>query len=431
MHRYLLLIVILCLPVWGQMYPGNGQEAKLLLLGQKPVLSRNGLVAGWDLRAFNVLPLSAIAGRNAALNITASTSATEFTPTGEPAQVYRETAATGYHGHYATITPLIATRTYQYGVFVKADGRDFCALGNATNGHYRAFNLATGTVGGFFGTAYPGIITPFPNGWYLVEITITNILANFSPLVNMMSDATTSQYAGDTTKGILIGSGRMNEGTTLFPYVATGNLQSVGNLVPGGAALQRGSAAGSDTNDPTPSLAGWVFDGVDDYGLGPNMGLTTSDITIVAVHSPATIASGDARIFSARESSVGVELYRTTNKHASFIGDSGGFTTIGSTPELTAGAYVSSVITFKRSSTGQYYHNGAVGGAAVDISSRSGSVARSVSRVGSFGSSTTSLYSGTISFVFIWNRALNPAEIKRLHERFLRPSMASVGVNLP
>ena len=61
----------------------------------------------------------------------------------------------------------------------------------------------------------------------------------------------------------------------------TGDVQSVPNLVSGGAALQRGSAAGADTNDPTPSATGWAFT-TDDY----------ADAAVGTIAQPFTVATG-------------------------------------------------------------------------------------------------------------------------------------------
>jgi hypothetical protein len=104
------------------------------------------------------------------------------------------------------------------------------------------------------------------DGWYDCTITYQAKAASTAHVWYVAKTATVynESYEGDGESGFLVARAQLNSGTTPLPYIATGDLQSVPNMVPGGAALQRGSAAGADTNDPTPSAAGWVFDGVDD-----------------------------------------------------------------------------------------------------------------------------------------------------------------------
>jgi hypothetical protein len=61
------------------------------------------------------------------------------------------------------------------------------------------------------------------------------------------------------TTDVLVWHPQLNPGTTPLPYVATGDLQTVGSYPPGSGNITRGTTTGADTNDPSPTLLGWSF----------------------------------------------------------------------------------------------------------------------------------------------------------------------------
>jgi hypothetical protein len=200
----------------------------------------------------------------------------------------------------------------------------------------------------------------------------------------------------------------------------TGDVQSVPNLVPGGAALQRGSTAGADTNDPTPSAAGWVF-ATDDYGTGGPM--PTGPRTIIAVGQTNTALF--ANIMVSGETGTNIRSYIGTTEGAAFWG--WGSASSGSTALTQTGTVWKSLAMTGAGSLTTFYENGSrLGTLSGGSETTSGNV-----QVGRGGSTSYLHFNGTIAYVLIYNRALNPAEIKRLHERFLKPRMAAVGVTLP
>jgi hypothetical protein len=234
-------------------------------------LVRNGLTAGWDLRTGNLLLFSE------ALDNAAWTKTRTTTPA---ANQIIETATTGAHQISQAIT--FAAGAYSYSVDVKPSGRDWVKVfafdGTAFPVAWvNTATCATTTVTGATATA-----TAVDDGYCRVVLNFTASAGSGFVYMQLLLNGSTDSYAGDITKGVLVRRAQLNSGTTPLPYIATGDLQSVPNLVPGGAALQRGSAAGVDTNDPSIDPLFWWFDLTDDFVTG--VPALASQYTILALH---------------------------------------------------------------------------------------------------------------------------------------------------
>jgi hypothetical protein len=71
--------------------------------------------------------------------------------------------------------------------------------------------------------------------------------------------------ADGAARDVLLWHPQLNQGSAILPYIKTTDLQTILDLSGHGNTLQLGSTSGVDTNDPTLTRAGAVFDGVNDY----------------------------------------------------------------------------------------------------------------------------------------------------------------------
>lgn len=140
-----------------------------------------------------------------------------------------------------------------------------------------------------------GSISSVGSGYYSCSYTVTANGTGNSTIafyLNNSSSVDAPLYAGDVGSGVDVTYAQVNEGTTALPYQATTDLQSFANTVSGGAALVRGTTAGSDTNDPTPRLVGLSF-AVDDNVAGiPAKGSTWTTINCSEAHCYGVDSAG-------------------------------------------------------------------------------------------------------------------------------------------
>lgn len=435
-----ILAVLVSLPLWGQIYPADMGSSVPPLLSARPPLPRGGLVAGWDLRTFNLLRFSEALDNAAWSKQTASIVASaETSPTGSPTWILKEdNTATTIHATFQSQAAYPAG-IYTFSVYAKAKERNFFRLRiSQNNGAARSvvFNLSTGVVGATTESTLTGSasITDAGGGWYHCVLTATAAQALQLASVYLQTGNNGDSYTGDGESGIYLTSAQLNQGTTPLPYVATGGLQSVGNLAPGGAALQRGSTSGADTNDPTPTLAGWSF-ATDDYGLVSQKlvgDLANHTVILVAKQDTETTASylyGEGST-SSTAPIWGLSTGSSNAKHSNWIyrGDDNNSDGVSLGQELfTAGAWRSHAVVKSGTSMLRYWD----GGNAVETTISNRTLTLNQTTIGARSLNTPSnFFNGTIAFVLVYNRALSPAEIKRLHERYLKPKMAEVGVGL-
>lgn len=414
----LVLLSLLAFPALAQLIPGIPDAALM-----RPPLPRAGLVAGWDLRGFNLLRFSEALDNSAWGKVSGTTITADaaLSPTGTQTadRIVALNAAAGDRVSQEYLTPLVASGTYTASVWLKGEGANVGKPVQIT------IKRAPGGSGTFTATVETYNLTA---DWVRVSATVT-LAADNVGVGLYLGCGNTATCAAD----VLVWGAQLNQGPTPLPYVATGDLQTVANLVPGGAALQRGSASGADTNDPTPTLAGWSFDGVDDYGTASAAGFPTGDgnLTMVAI-AQSSATTGFMNVVgygpAIANQSPGFR-FENSATNVNFYSYGAGYDRTVATGHGTG--YNSFVGVWQTGGRIQPYMN-AVAIAASPYSGPTNWVNTTPLRVGAqSGATLTNFFNGTISFIFVYNRALTPAEIKRLHERFLKPKMAEVSVTLP
>jgi hypothetical protein len=214
--------------------------------------------------------------------------------------------------------------------------------------------------------------------------------------------------------------------------------QSIPNFAPGQtAALQRGSTAGADTNDPTPSQVGLVFDGVNDFCAGDT--ITPAPKTVMLVFRPdaeitatssaqfllATYISGAGdlviglgnvtSLLTNEVLTVGLlgELYRT------------GWTTVGAT--ISAEYHV--VVAVDTGSAWEIYLDGE-NLPLTAVNPYSSARGNFIPYVGA-SSTATNPFAGVITAPLIWNRRLSVAEIEAASRWLKYYFYPTKGITLP
>jgi hypothetical protein len=117
----------------------------------------------------------------------------------------------------------LATGTYTFSVYAKADGVNFLYVtitGNAENGRY--FDLANGTMGNTVGTIASSSITSVGNGWYRCVVTrTTSAVETHYPFVLPSTTNATgrSSQAGTSPDGVLLWGAQFEVGSNATAYI--------------------------------------------------------------------------------------------------------------------------------------------------------------------------------------------------------------------
>jgi hypothetical protein len=115
-------------------------------------------------------------------------------------------------------------------VYAKADGYNFLSfgVGGGVSGGSIYFNLSNGTISGTSSGFTPSIEN-VGNGWYRCSIYTANLGGgqNLSYLIVVRQSATTDNYTGDGTSGILVWGAQLVQGTQPKDYFPTTNRQNV------------------------------------------------------------------------------------------------------------------------------------------------------------------------------------------------------------
>jgi hypothetical protein len=163
-------------------------------------------------------------------NITSFLANTTPQPLGISSGIFKliPNATSGQHNAFGSV-PFINPEQFTYSLFVQASGYNFVslAIGVGLVGSTIIFSLADGSF-----TGSESGITPFisnvGNGWYRIGFTNANVLsATTNVYVIVRNNATTANYSGDTTSGILLCAPQIVFGNLPQQYFSTGNRLNV------------------------------------------------------------------------------------------------------------------------------------------------------------------------------------------------------------
>lgn len=219
-------------------------------------------------------------------------------------------------------------------------------------------------------------------------------------------------------------------------YDLTGgaDVQSIANGVSGGPALQRGSTSGADTNDPTPGVTGWGFDGTDDYGkLANTFAFTTGqERTYVAVFQMPHTLPASYTMFTGGASPGGDNHFLAVDSSGAVQGriyyGVGGVDFVSPTSSAKSVDSWHIAILVARSQTADLV----VDGVTASLTYPSGApIAGSITYVGCWtGSPLNYPYSGRIARVLAYSRGLSTSDLTRL-QTVLKSWGAGKGITLP
>lgn len=204
--------------------------------------------------------------------------------------------------------------------------------------------------------------------------------------------------------------------------------QSIPNFAPGQtAALQLGSTAGADANDPTPSQQGMVL-ATNDYLAAPVLPYGANAGTVIAVHKAAQLASVENYIFSHFSPTARVYIRADRDGAAYKIGVAGSSSiTTGQTCDIGQWQFVA--MTYSEG-TWRFYKNAGLPTSGTYTGIVSGI---SNSYVGAIdtGTGAASFWNGPLSHILVYSRALTDAEIAAAY-RWLKTYWAPAkGITLP
>ena len=237
-----------------------------------------------------------------------------------------ETTANSAHAFFPTTGLTTSSGAlYTISVYVKANGRNFCAVYEGSSGKGKFFNITAGGGGSVLGNliAAPvsAALTYVGNDWYRASIVVTAGTV-VSTAVYLSTDGTTFGYTGNASLGILAWGMQLEFGSTLNTYIPTTTTAVYG----------------------TPTLS---FSGVSTLGLESNGALFLQPAGTGAIQAQATTsttAGGNVRGANAVD-------WQTSRSSASQVA-SAGQTVVGGGAQNTA--------------SGQY---ATVGGGVVNLSS--------------------------------------------------------------
>jgi hypothetical protein len=188
-----------------------------------------------------------------------------------------ETVANSAH-NFAPTTALTTSSgaLYTISVYVKANGRNFCAVYEGASAKGKFFNITAGgggsVLGNLIGAPVSATLTYVGNDWYRASIVVTAGTA-ISTAVYLSTDGTTFSYTGNASLGILAWGAQLELGSTANTYIPTTTTAVYG----------------------TPTLS---FSGVAGLGLESNGALYLQPAGAGALQAQATTsttAGGNAR----------------------------------------------------------------------------------------------------------------------------------------
>ena len=304
----------------------TGQTARLNGTGTNLVLqSQNFENAAWTKTAVTATASGATAPDSTSTAITiletVANSAHNFAPT---------TALTTSSGALYTIS-----------VYVKANGRNFCAVYEGASAKGKFFNITAGgggsVLGNLIGAPVSATLTYVGNDWYRASIVVTAGAAA-SPSVYLSTDGTTFSYTGNASLGIFAWGMQLEFGSTANTYIPTTTTAVYG----------------------TPTLS---FSGVSEIGLLSTGALYLQPAGTGALQAQATTsttAGGNARGTNAVD-------WQTSRTAASQVASAGQSVIAGGINNTASGQY--SVVSGGFSNTNNGFLSNIVGGLSNNTSS--------------------------------------------------------------
>ena len=142
----------------------------------------------------------------------------------------------------ATYQPtLTVTGTYTASVWAKAAGRTAISIFFVGEGPAATFDLSGGSVS-YEPATYAASITPYTNGWYRCQATLTKTSSSGNVAVTLASGTSTS-YAGDGASGALIHGFQLEAGgfaTSYIPNTTDANTRAADSLTIKSSAVANG-----------------------------------------------------------------------------------------------------------------------------------------------------------------------------------------------
>jgi hypothetical protein len=188
-----------------------------------------------------------------------------------------ETVTNGTH-NFATASSVTSASGSNYTIsfYLKANGRNFCAIYDGASAKGKFFNITAGgggsILGNLIGAPVSAALVYVGSDWYRASIVVTAGSA-IQPAIYLSTDGTTFSYAGNVSLGILVWGAQLEIGSTLNTYIPTTTTAVYG----------------------TPTLS---FSGVSTIGLESNGSLFVQPAGTGALQAQATTSSavgGNAR----------------------------------------------------------------------------------------------------------------------------------------
>jgi hypothetical protein len=303
-------------------------------------------------------------------NVTATASGATAPDGTTTAITVLETVTNGTHS-LSTTTPLTSVSGLNYTIsfYLKANGRNYCAIYEGVSAKGKFFNITAGgggsVLGNLIGAPVSAALVYVGNDWYRASIVVT-VGTLLTPAIYLSTDGTTFSYAGNVSLGIYAWGTQVEIGNTLNAYVPTTTaaiynapvlslsgvanigLQSDGALYvqpAGTGALQAqattstatgGNARGANAVDWSTSRAGAAYVAVGPYsvigGGSSNYSASSFSTTAGGVFNfnagyASFIGAGQGNTINGAFSSVVTGYTNTANGIYNFIG--GGFTNSG------------------------------------------------------------------------------------------------------
>lgn len=168
---------------------------------------------------------------------------------------------------------LSASTQYTFSAHLKAFGLNHASLtiGQGDNGLGNdatcVYNLSTGVVESEGSDCDSSSIETLGNGWYRCSMTLTlggSISVN-AVLIGLMSDATTTNFTGNNTDGILVWGPQLEEGANQSQYLANDTSSTVQNAGSNNTLEFDNSASASLYSDSAAGANSTIAGGVRSY----------------------------------------------------------------------------------------------------------------------------------------------------------------------